>query len=138
MERAATTNVRYWHLADIEEQPINVRFRGKGGHHAASFRPLHQLRLFAILFTNDWSWAAYMHRHRPMAFLISLTLAVAFFACAASAQVPGPMKATAPEKMMPIDKAQKMRECEKRADQQNIKVEDRSRFVNECVAARAK
>ena len=77
-----------------------------------------------------------MHRHRPMAFLISLTLAVAFFAC--TAQVPGPMKATAPEKMMPSDKAQKMRECYKRADQQKIKVEDRSRFVNECVAARAK
>ena len=44
------------------------------------------------------------------------------------------MKATAPEKMMPSDKAQKMRECEKRADQQKIKMEDRSRFVNECVA----
>ena len=48
------------------------------------------------------------------------------------------MKATAPEKMMPSDKAQKMRECEKRADQQKIKIEDRSRFVNECIAARAK
>jgi hypothetical protein len=48
------------------------------------------------------------------------------------------MKATAPEKMMPRDKAQKMRECEKRADQQKIKMEDRSRFVNECVEARAK
>ena len=111
---------------------------GKSGLHAASFRPLHPLRFFAIIFTNNWSWAAYMHRHRPMAFLISLTLAVAFFAFTASAQVPGPMKATAPEKMMPSDKAQKMRECYKRADQQKIKVEDRSRFVNECVAARAK
>jgi hypothetical protein len=79
-----------------------------------------------------------MDRHRLMTFLISLTLAAAFFACTASAQVPGPMKATAPEKMMPSDKAQKMRECEKRADQQKIKMEDRSRFVNECVAARAK
>ena len=48
------------------------------------------------------------------------------------------MKATAPEKMMPSDKAQKMRECEKRASQQKIKVEDRSRFVNQCVAALAK
>ena len=79
-----------------------------------------------------------MHRHRPMTFLISLTLAAAFFACTAFAQVPGPMKATAPEKMMPSDKAQKMRECEKRADQQKIKMEDRSRFVNECIAAQAK
>ena len=48
------------------------------------------------------------------------------------------MKATAPEKMMPSDKAQKMRECEKRAEQQKIKMEERARFVNECVAAGAK
>ena len=79
-----------------------------------------------------------MDRHRLMTFLISLTLAAAFFAYTASAQVPGPMKATAPEKMMPSDKAQKMRECEKRAEQQKIKMEDRARFVNECVAAGAK
>jgi hypothetical protein len=79
-----------------------------------------------------------MHQYRPMVFLISLTLAAAFFAYTASAQVPGPMKATAPEKMMPSNKAQKMRECEKRAEQQKIKMEDRSRFVDECVAAQAK
>ena len=30
---------------------------------------------------------------------------------------------------MPTNKAQKMRECEKRAEQQKIKLEDRSRFV---------
>jgi len=60
-----------------------------------------------------------------------------FFA-PASAQVPAPMKATAPEKMMPSDKVQKIRECLKRAEQQNIKTEDRSRFVNECVAGGAK
>ena len=77
-----------------------------------------------------------MHRHRLMTFLISLPLTAAFFAYTASAQVPGPMKATAPEKMM--RQGAKMRECEKRADQQKIKMEDRSRFVNECVEARAK
>jgi hypothetical protein len=102
------------------------------------FQVLHPLRLFAIIFANDWSWATYMHRHRPITFLVPLTLAVAFFAYTASAQVSGAMKATAPEKMMPSDKAQKMRECEKRADQQKIKMEDRSHFVNECVAARTK
>ena len=79
-----------------------------------------------------------MHRHRPMEFFIALTFAAAYFAHTASAQVPGPMKATAPEKMMPSEKAQKMRECEKRAEQQKIKMEDRSRFVNECIAAGAK
>jgi hypothetical protein len=79
-----------------------------------------------------------MRRHRRMAFLIALTFAAAFFAHTMSAQVPGPMKATAPEKMMPSDKAKKMRECEKRAEQQKIKMEDRSHFVNECIAAGAK
>ena len=50
----------------------------------------------------------------------------------------GRMKATAPEKMMPVDKALKMRECEKRMEQQKIKMEDRSRFLDECVWAKAK
>jgi hypothetical protein len=75
-----------------------------------------------------------MHPNRLTIFLTVVTLCLAH---AASAQVPQ-MKATAPEKMMPTNKAQKMRECEKRAEQQKIKMEDRSRFVNECVAAGAK
>jgi hypothetical protein len=57
---------------------------------------------------------------------------------AASAQVTDRMKATAPEKMMPVDKALKLRECEKRMEQQKIKMEDRSRFLDECVWAKAK
>ena len=79
-----------------------------------------------------------MHRHHPTAFLAILTLAAVLVVHAASAQGHDRMKATAPEKMMPSDKAPKMRECEKRAKQQGIKTEDRSRFVNECVAAGAK
>jgi hypothetical protein len=43
------------------------------------------------------------------------------------------MKATAPEKMMPAAKAQKMRVCEKRAQLMNIKLEDRARFVDRCM-----
>ena len=74
--------------------------------------------------------------HRSTAFLATVTLVTVFLAHAASAQ--GRMKATAPEKMMPSDKAPKMRACEKRAKQQGVKTEDRSRFVNECVAAGAK
>ena len=105
--------------------------------YAAFFKPLQPPYLFAIIFTSDWSWVAYMRRHRRMAFLIALIFAAAFFAHIASGQVPH-MKGTAPEKMMPSDKAHKMRECEKRAEQQKIKMEDRSRFVDECVAARAK
>jgi hypothetical protein len=61
-----------------------------------------------------------------------------FLAQAPSAQVVHPTKATAPEKMMPSDKAAKMRECEKLTEQQKIKMEDRSRFVDQCVWAKAK
>jgi hypothetical protein len=83
-------------------------------------------------------WGAFMHRHRPTAFFATLTFVAVLLAQAASAQGPDRMKATAPEKMMPSDKAQKMRECEKRANQQKIKMEERSRFVNECIAAGSK
>ena len=77
-----------------------------------------------------------MHPHRLTEFSVPITLAI-FFAHAA-AQVTDRMKATAPEKMMPVDKALKMRECEKRMEQQKIKMEDRSRFLDECVWAKAK
>ena len=79
-----------------------------------------------------------MRRHHSTAFLATLILVAMVFTHAASAQGPDRMKATAPEKMMPSDKAQKMRDCEKRAKQQKIKMEDRSRFVNECIAVGAK
>ncbi|HEX3340812.1 MAG TPA: hypothetical protein VHT68_16770 [Pseudolabrys sp.] len=78
-----------------------------------------------------------MQPHRPIAFFAALTFTM-LLAHATSAQVVDRMKATAPEKMMPADKAPKMRECEKQAEQQKVKMEDRSRFVNECVAAKAK
>jgi hypothetical protein len=63
---------------------------------------------------------------------------VSLVAHASSAQVMHPPKATAPEKMMPSDKTVKMRECEKIAVQQKIKMEDRSRFVDRCVWAKQK
>jgi hypothetical protein len=78
-----------------------------------------------------------MHPHRLTGFSVPIILAI-FLAHAASAQVTDRMKATAPEKMMPVDKALKMRECEKRMEQQKIKMEDRSRFLDECVWAKAK
>jgi hypothetical protein len=72
---------------------------------------------------------------RPLATTFVGLVAV-FFAHSASAQ--DRMKATAPDKMMPGDKAQKMRECEKKATEQKIKMGDRTRFVDHCVAAAAK
>jgi hypothetical protein len=64
---------------------------------------------------------------------VALALSTIFGANAASATA---MKATAPEKMMPSDQAKKMRACEKRAMQQQIKMEDRSRFVTDCMAGK--
>jgi hypothetical protein len=78
-----------------------------------------------------------MHPHPLTVFSVALTFAM-FLAHAASAQMKDRIKATAPEKMMPADKVAKMRECEKRTEQQKIKMEDRSRFMDECVWAKAK
>lgn len=78
-----------------------------------------------------------MHAHRLTIFSAALTFAI-FFAPAASGQATDCMKATAPDRMMPGDRAAKMRECEKRTEQQKIKMEDRSRFVDQCVWAKAK
>jgi hypothetical protein len=75
--------------------------------------------------------------HRPSIFFAVLSLA-SLLAQASLAQVIHPTKATAPEKMMPSDKTVKMRECEKFAEQQKIKMEDRSRFVDQCVWAKQK
>ena len=76
--------------------------------------------------------------HLQPATVLALSILAMFSVPAASAQGTNQMKATAPEKMMPADKAQKMRECQRWAVQQKIKMEDRSRFVDECVAAKAK
>jgi hypothetical protein len=78
-----------------------------------------------------------MYSYRVALFLIALTL-VTLLAQAASAPLADHMKATAPEKMMPAEMVSKMRECKKRAEEQKIKMEDRSHFVDECVWAKAK
>ncbi len=63
-------------------------------------------------------------------------LAIVMWFCAAAAATS--MKATAPEQMMPQGGGDAMRECDKLAMQQNIKMEDRARFVKECVAKKMK
>jgi hypothetical protein len=78
-----------------------------------------------------------MYSYRVALFLTALTL-VTLLAQAASAPLADHMKATAPEKMMPAEMVSKMRECKKRAEEQKIKMEDRSHFVDECVWAKAK
>jgi hypothetical protein len=61
-------------------------------------------------------------------------LSVLVLAGAASAQTAKPMTSTAPEKMMPAGEARKMRACDKMAMDQKIKMEDRAKFVADCMA----
>jgi hypothetical protein len=59
-------------------------------------------------------------------------------ASAVAAEQQAPMTATAPEKMMPRGAGEKMRECDKEAVRQNIKMEDHARFVKDCVDKKMK
>ena len=73
---------------------------------------------------------------RAIALLAAVTLSLGFGAGAATAQ--SSMKPSAPQKMMSPDKAQKMRACEKQAADQNIKMDERSKYVMDCMTAKAK
>jgi hypothetical protein len=55
---------------------------------------------------------------------------------AACAQMP--MKPTAPQKMMSPAEAKKMHACKTQAAQRNIKMTERSKFVMDCMTAKAK
>jgi len=47
------------------------------------------------------------------------------------------MKATAPEKMMPPGEKQRLEECQKMAAQKNVKMDERARFLMDCMKAKA-
>ena len=64
--------------------------------------------------------------------LAAAALAALMSAGIAAAQTP--MKATAPDKMMPAGDAAKMRECDRLSMQPGIKLEDRAAFVQKCMA----
>ncbi len=65
-----------------------------------------------------------------------LTAVTASLVC--GAVLAQPMKPSAPQKMMSPDEAKKMRACEKHAADQNIKMDERSKFVMDCMTAKAK
>jgi hypothetical protein len=44
------------------------------------------------------------------------------------------MKSTAPEKMLPRDEARKMRACDDRAMREKIPMEQKTAFVEKCMA----
>ena len=51
----------------------------------------------------------------------------------AGADAQSAMKPTAPQKMMSPEEAKKMHACEKQAADQNIKMDQRSKFVMDCM-----
>lgn len=63
--------------------------------------------------------------------LVALLTAVMVGLGAALAQTP--MKPSAPQKMMSPEEAQKMHACEKQAADQNIKMDERAKFVMDCM-----
>ena len=64
----------------------------------------------------------------------ALATALSLFGAIAHAQ--SPMKPTAPEKMMPPAEAEKMHACEKLAAEQNVKMNERAKFVMDCMTGR--
>jgi len=66
-----------------------------------------------------------------MSRLVALLMAVMVGLGAALAQTP--MKPSAPQKMMSPEEAQKMHACEKQAADQNIKMDERAKFVMDCL-----
>ena len=64
--------------------------------------------------------------------------AVLLLAGSAAAQKNDAMKATAPMKMTPPGEGEAMRQCDKLAMDQHIKMEDHARFVQDCVAKKMK
>jgi len=75
---------------------------------------------------------------RPMLELAALLVCAPLFAGAAAAQSEGAMQATAPEMMTPPGEGAAMRECDKMAMDQHIKMEDHARFVQDCIAKKMK
>jgi hypothetical protein len=71
---------------------------------------------------------------RPIAFLAAVTLS---FACTV-AYAQSSMKPSAPQKMMSPDEAERMHDCQKQAARNNIKMDERAKYVMDCMTAKAK
>ena len=71
---------------------------------------------------------------RLITYLSAVTLVFAMGAACAQTL----MKPTAPQKMMSLAEAKKMHVCETQAAQRNIKMAERSKFVMDCMTAKAK
>jgi len=68
---------------------------------------------------------------RPLILFTAAALSLGCATFAASAQTP--MKPSAPQKMMSPDEQKKMHACEKQAADLNIAMDQRSKFVMDCM-----
>jgi len=68
---------------------------------------------------------------RVVVFLLALILSLVLVADAASAE--NNMKASAANKMTSPDQKHKMQACQKKAAQQNIPMDQRAKFVMDCM-----
>lgn len=76
---------------------------------------------------------------RPTAFIFIFAIAVSVNAGAALAQSDmKDMKPTAPQKMMPPDEKARLEACQQKAAAQNIKMDERAKFVMDCMKEMAK
>lgn len=69
---------------------------------------------------------------RPVALLAAMILSLA----GASTYAQSPMKPSAPDKMTSPEQAKKMRDCEKQAAANNIKMDERAKYVMDCMTAK--
>jgi predicted helicase len=69
---------------------------------------------------------------RPIALLTAATLSLVCETAIAQTS----MKPSAPQKMTSPEAAHKMRDCEKQAADQNIKMDERSKFVMNCMTGK--
>ncbi len=67
---------------------------------------------------------------------IALTTAVIVGLAAGAAPAQSSMKPSAPQKMMSPEEAQKMRDCEKQAADKNIKMDERAKYVMDCMTGK--
>lgn len=59
------------------------------------------------------------------------------FLVAGTAAAQPAMKATAPDKMMPPGEKKRLEECQKMAAQKNVEMDERARYLMDCMKAKA-
>jgi hypothetical protein len=72
-------------------------------------------------------------RRQPVPRVIVLAIVLNLGLAAGAAAAQDDMKATAAKKMTSPEQARRMRECQRRAAQQNVVMDQRSKFVMDCM-----